>query len=30
VPALAPAGLGAAAALIGLHALVRRRRLLRR
>ena len=29
VPALAPAGLGAAAALIGLHALVRRRRLLR-
>lgn len=30
VPALSPAGLGAAAAMIGLHALVRRRRLLRR
>jgi len=30
VPALSPAGLGAAAAMIGLHALIRRRRLLRR
>ena len=30
VPALSPAGLGATAALIGIHALVRRRRLLRR
>jgi ubiquitin len=30
VPALSPAGLGATAALLGLHALVGRRRLLRR